>query len=76
MPGADVVPGKLGHEPVLVHDAVGIPELHWVSARHGRQAIGAALEESVRAGELSSAEATQLGTMILSGNAKRLYGLK
>jgi len=57
-------------------DAVGIPELHWVSARHGRQAIGAALEESVRAGELSLAEAISLGTMILGGNAKRLYGLK
>jgi len=56
-------------------DGVGIPEIHWASALHGRRVLSHALGESVDAGELSLTEAEAVGGAILRDNAIRLYGL-
>ncbi|HEU4785108.1 MAG TPA: amidohydrolase family protein, partial [Ktedonobacterales bacterium] len=56
-------------------DAVGIPELHWISARDGRRILGQALGESVAYGELTIAEAETAARAILHDNAVRLYQL-
>ncbi|HEX5439892.1 MAG TPA: amidohydrolase family protein, partial [Ktedonobacterales bacterium] len=56
-------------------DAVGIPELHWMSARDGRRILSRALGESVTYGELSLTEAESAATAILHDNAVRLYQL-
>lgn len=56
-------------------DGVGLPEIHWASALHGRRVLGAALGELVADGELSAGEAEAVGVAILRENAIRLYGL-
>lgn len=56
-------------------DAVGIPELHWISARDGRRTLGQALGESVAYGELTVAEAEAAARAVLHDNAVRLYRL-
>ena len=56
-------------------DAVGIPEQHWLGAVRGRRALGAALGEMVDAGDLSGSDAERLATLIMHGNARRIYGL-
>jgi hypothetical protein len=56
-------------------DGVGVPEIHWGSALHGRRVLGQALGECVDAGELSLAEAETAGAAILRDNATRLYQL-
>ncbi len=54
-------------------DGVGIPELHWLGALHGRRVLGAALGELMEQGELSGPEADAAGAAILADNARRLY---
>jgi len=56
-------------------DGVGVPELHWLSARDGRRIIAQALGECVASGDLSAAEAETAGVAMLRDNAMRLYGL-
>ena len=56
-------------------DAVGIPDLHWISARDGRRILGQALGESVAYGELTRSEAETAARAILQDNAVRLYRL-
>ena len=56
-------------------DAVGIPELHWISAREGRRILGQVLGESVSFGELTLAEAEAAAIAVLHDNAVRLYQL-
>jgi predicted TIM-barrel fold metal-dependent hydrolase len=56
-------------------DAVGIPELHWISARDGRRVLGQVLGESVSFGELTLAEAETAAIAVLHDNAVRLYQL-
>ena len=56
-------------------DAVGIPELHWISARDGRRILGQALDESVTHGELTRSEAETAARAVLHDNAVRLYWL-
>ena len=56
-------------------DAVGIPELHWISARDGRRILGQVLGESVSIGELTRAEAETAAMAVLHDNAARLYQL-
>jgi predicted TIM-barrel fold metal-dependent hydrolase len=56
-------------------DAVGIPELHWISARDGRRILGQALGESVAYGDLTRSEAETAARAILHDNAVRLYQL-
>lgn len=56
-------------------DAVGIPELHWISARDSRRILGQTLGESVTYGELTLTEAETAARAILHDNAVRLYRL-
>ena len=56
-------------------DAVGIPELHWSSAIHGRRAISRVLGQAVELGECTVARAEAMGERILRQNAIDLYGL-
>ena len=57
-------------------DAVGVPELHWVSALHGRRILGQVLGECVANGDLRSTEAEEAGVAVLHDNAMRLYKSK
>jgi uncharacterized protein len=54
-------------------DAVGVPELHWVSALDGRRILGQVLGECVANGDLCSTEAGEAGVAVLHDNAVRLY---
>jgi hypothetical protein len=54
-------------------DGTGIPELHWISARDGRNIIGQVLGERVASGELYQSEAEEVGRAVLQQNALRLY---
>ena len=56
-------------------DAVGVPELHWLSAVSARRVLGEALGECVARNELSGAEARAVGAALLKENAVRLYRL-
>jgi uncharacterized protein len=56
-------------------DAVGVPELHWLSAVSARRVLGEALGECVARNELSGAEAGAAGAALLKENAVRLYQL-
>ncbi|MDQ2828643.1 MAG: amidohydrolase family protein [Chloroflexota bacterium] len=56
-------------------DGVGVPELHWMSALHGRRILGETLGEIVAQGDLSVAEAEAAGAAVLRDNATRLYRL-
>lgn len=56
-------------------DGVGVPELHWMSARDGRKILGQALGERVANGELDIAGAEKAGVAILRDNALQLYGV-
>ena len=54
-------------------DAVGVPEIHWVSALNGRSILGQVLGECVVHGDLSSTEAEKAGAAVLHDNAMQLY---
>jgi predicted TIM-barrel fold metal-dependent hydrolase len=54
-------------------DGIGVPELHWISARDGRRIIGQVLSERVASGELSQYAAEEVGVAVLQQNALRLY---
>lgn len=54
-------------------DAHGIPELYYLAAKHGREVLAWALEQAISAGDLTAREADEAGTLILGGNARRLY---
>jgi uncharacterized protein len=54
-------------------DAVGVPELHWISAMDGRRVLGQVLGEYVANGDLNSTEAEEAGVAVLHDNAMRLY---
>jgi len=54
-------------------DAVGVPELHWISALDGRRILGQVLSECLANGDLSQAEAEQAGVAVLHDNAMQLY---
>jgi predicted TIM-barrel fold metal-dependent hydrolase len=54
-------------------DAVGVPEVHWVSALEGRHILGQVLGECIANGDLSQVEAEQAGVSVLHDNAIQLY---
>ncbi len=56
-------------------DAFSIPEIFWLANRWGRAALERVLSEIVAAGALTEAQARRAGELILSGNARRVYGL-
>jgi uncharacterized protein len=54
-------------------DAVGIPEIHWISALVGRRILSQVLSECIASGDLSQVEAEQAGIAVLHDNAVQLY---
>jgi uncharacterized protein len=54
-------------------DAVGVPEIHWVSALDGRRILGQVLGECIASGDLNRAGAEQAGIAVLHDNAIQLY---
>ena len=56
-------------------DGFSLPEINYVSATLGKQALAQTLGEMVADGGLSEAEAQEAAGLILSGNARRLYRL-
>jgi predicted TIM-barrel fold metal-dependent hydrolase len=54
-------------------DAVGVPEVHWVSALEGRRILGQVLGECIAHGDLNQVEAEQAGVSVLHDNAIQLY---
>jgi predicted TIM-barrel fold metal-dependent hydrolase len=50
-------------------------EAAWVGASTGRQALGLALTEMMRDGEITRERAMELAHMVLRDNAKKLYKL-
>jgi hypothetical protein len=57
-------------------DGVGMPEIHWLSARDGRRVMGEVLGERIASRELGMAEAEAGGMAVLRDNALRVYGGK
>ena len=56
-------------------DAVGLPELLWISARDGRRALGQVLGEIMEAGDLDLTTAEAAGAAVLRDNATNVYRL-
>ena len=54
-------------------DAVGVPEVHWISVLNGRRILRQVLGECIANGDLSRAEAEQAGVSVLHDNAIHLY---
>lgn len=57
-------------------DGFSIPEINYTSARLGKQALAQVLTDLVNDGMLGEEDAQAAGAMILSGNARELYGLQ
>jgi len=57
-------------------DAHLTPELFYLGARWGREALAHVLEGAVKDGDLTAAEADAAAERILHANARRLYGLR
>ena len=55
-------------------DAHHIPELFYLAARRGREALGNVLNRAVRDGDLTAGEAEQAARDVLRDNAARVYG--
>jgi predicted TIM-barrel fold metal-dependent hydrolase len=56
-------------------DEASEPEVIWIAARMGRQALERALGDAVERDFLTIQEAEELGRGILAGNSRRLHGL-
>ena len=54
---------------------LGWEESAWVASRTGRRALGIALTDMVRSGEITRDRAVELARMVLRDNARKLYGL-
>jgi hypothetical protein len=48
----------------------------WIGTTSARQALGIALTGMMRDGEISRSRAEEIATMVMRGNASKLYGLK
>jgi uncharacterized protein len=57
-------------------DAMSWEETGWVASTTGRQALGLALTEMMRDGEISRDRAVELARMVLRDNARKLYKLQ
>jgi hypothetical protein len=56
-------------------DEASEPEVIWLSAQVGREALGRVLGTSVERGWLTGREASTIGEGVLAGNARRLHGI-
>ena len=63
------------HKVVYGADGYTLPEIYYVGARLGRQALAEALSTMVEGGFLSQDEALGAAAGVLAGNARQLYGL-
>jgi len=63
------------HKVLYSSDAFGLAELHHLGALLFRQAFAAVTGEWVREGRWSPADATRVGELVGSGNARRVYRL-
>jgi hypothetical protein len=52
-----------------------VPELYWIGARVGRQALGRVLDEHIADGVLDDRTAIDWAERMLGRNAEALYGL-
>ncbi len=57
-------------------DGFDVPESHWVSARMGKQVLGAILGDLVDKHVIDTAYAMEVARMVLHGNSLRLHGKK
>ena len=53
----------------------GEPEVIWLSAHAGREALGRVLGRAVEHGWLDEAEARRIGAGVLGANTRRLHGI-
>jgi hypothetical protein len=60
---------------VFGSDGYVVPETNYIGAKLGKTALAQALDDLVTQGMLSPAEAEEAATLILAGNARRLYDL-
>jgi uncharacterized protein len=56
-------------------DGIICPEMHWIAAILGRRALGTVLDELVRDGFLTRADAEEAAQDILHRNARNVYGI-
>ena len=56
-------------------DAFGLPELHYLGAVVFRRALRQVLDDWLRDGMLTAADARRIAVMIGAGNARRVYRL-
>lgn len=56
-------------------DGFSIPELHWISAKVGKEILAEVLGKLIQLGVFDEDEAYEAASMILSENARRLYKL-
>ena len=47
----------------------------WIAAKNGRAALSLALTDMMRKGEVSRSQAEAIATMVMRGNASKLYNL-
>ena len=57
-------------------DEASEPEVIWLSAQLGREALGRVLGRAVKNAWLTEAEANRIGEGVLAGNARRLHGIR
>jgi predicted TIM-barrel fold metal-dependent hydrolase len=72
-----VVPEKVlfGTDAYPYSDELGWEESAWIASKQAREALGRALSDMMRAGEIIPERARVLARMVLHDNAKALYGL-
>ena len=60
---------------VYSSDAFGSPELQWIAAKKGREALSSALGAAVDTGNLSHDAARSAARLILADNVRLIYGI-
>lgn len=60
---------------VYSSDAFGSPELQWIAAKKGREALSTTLGGAVDAGNLSRDAAREAARLILADNVRQIYGI-
>jgi uncharacterized protein len=60
---------------VYSSDAFGSPELQWIAAKKGRDALRSTLADAVDAGNLSKDAARHAARLILADNVRQIYGI-
>ena len=57
-------------------DGIEMPELHWISAKIGRRALGQVLEDLKKIDAVGDDEAREIAEAIFYRNAERCYGIR